>query len=128
MSDFVHEFEITRISAGAKYPDRWRMKYSLAEPYTVRLLFPEHGPEVEWAIDRELLFDGLTRPVGVGDVHVWTSRETYLVSLSTPTMSAVLEADWLNVRAFLAETLVAVPFGSESEHLNLDARLAELLS
>jgi hypothetical protein len=126
MSDFIHEFNIVRVYQGQKYPDRWKMQYSLSEPFTVRLLFPEHGADVVWLVDRELLWEGLSKPAGEGDVHVFTSRDIYVMSISTPEKSVILEANLENVRAFLEDTLAAVPLGTEV--LDLDSELAALFS
>jgi hypothetical protein len=108
------------------------LRYSAADPYAVRAVFSGDGMEVEWVFARELLRNGLTHPVGDGDVHVWpswgTGRELLMISLSSPDGQAVLEAGAEDVRSFLDRTTVVVPDGKESGYLDLEAALARLLA
>ena len=72
------------------------LRYSASDPYAVRAVFSGDGMEVEWVFARDLLRNGLTCPVGDGDVHVWpswgTGRELLMISLTSPDGQAVLEA------------------------------------
>lgn len=108
------------------------LRYSSADPYAVRAVFSGDGMEVEWVFARDLLRNGLARPVGDGDVHVWpnwgTGRELLMISLTSPDGQAVLEAGADDVRAFLDRTAAVVPDGDESIHLDLDSTLTRLLS
>lgn len=108
------------------------LRYSSKDPYAVRAVFTGDGMEVEWVFARELLRNGLMKPVGDGDVHVWptwgTGREVLMISLTSPDGQAVLEAAAGDVRAFLDRTTSVVPEGEESTFLDLDSTLARLLA
>jgi hypothetical protein len=107
------------------------LSYSVDEPYAVTTLFRTSDGDVAWVFGRDLLEDGMTSPVGEGDVAVWPSTATgdriICLSLASPSGSALLEADLMAVRRFLDDSYRLVPLGSESSMLDLDSALAELL-
>ena len=107
------------------------LRYSAADPYAVSAVFSGDGMEVEWVFARDLLRQGLSTPIGDGDVHVWpswgTGRELLMISLTSPDGQAVLEAAAEDVRTFLDRTAAVVPDGQESSHLDLDTALTRLL-
>ena len=106
--------------------------YSAADPYAVRIGFEDSSRKFEWVFARDLLRDGLTTPVGDGDVHVWpswgTGRELLMISLTSPDGQAVLEAVADDVRSFLDRTAAVVEYGVESDFVNLNALVAQLLA
>jgi hypothetical protein len=106
--------------------------YSPADPYAVRVAFHTGGTEiVEWTFARSLLTDGVTHPVGDGDVQVWpattTGQPTVCLSLSSPSGRALFEAPLARVVEFLTDTYALVPTGCESDFVDVDAELALLL-
>jgi len=106
--------------------------YDHADPYAVRVAFHTGGPDVvEWTFARSLLTDGVTRPVGEGDVQVWPShtggKPVVCLSLSSPSGRALFEAPLTELVEFLTKTYAVVPTGSESDHVDVDAELALLL-
>lgn len=112
------------------------LRYESSDPYAVHVGFHTGGGEVvEWTFARQLLTDGVTRPVGEGDVEVWPGAapaggqhgQLVCLSLSSPSGAALFEAPLGRVVEFLAQTYAAVPTGSESEFVDLDAELALLL-
>jgi hypothetical protein len=108
------------------------LSYATSDPYAVRVAFHTgSGEVVEWTFARSLLVDGITRPVGEGDVHVWpaagTRQPMVWLSLSSPSGEAMFEASLPQVVKFLSETNRLVPTGCESDYVDVDAELAALL-
>lgn len=107
------------------------LRYCASDPYAVTVAFRGDGLSVEWVFARDLLLEGLSGPAGKGDVHISpaTRAGTDAVSiwLSSPDGQAVLEADRVDLAAFLDRTTSLVPAGREHEHIDLDAEIATLL-
>jgi len=116
------------------------VQYDSRDPYAVRVAFHTgvdradldgSGEIVEWTFARQLLSDGVARPVGEGDVHVWPAQEgqgpVVWLSLSSPSGTALFEMPLAGLVEFLGRTYAAVPTGCESEFVDLDAELALLL-
>ena len=106
--------------------------YDHGDPYAVRVAFHTGGADiVEWTFARSLLTDGVTRPVGEGDVQVWPShsagKPVICLSLSSPSGRALFEAPLTDLVEFLTKTYAVVPTGSESGFVDVDAELALLL-
>lgn len=109
------------------------IRYDVADPYAVHVSFHTgaDGSTVEWSFARQLLADGATHPVGDGDVKVWPThrddRALICLALSSPSGSALFETSLSEVVEFLTRSYSAVPTGSESDYVDLDAELALLL-
>jgi hypothetical protein len=108
------------------------MRYESSDPYAVQVAFHTGETEVvEWVFARQLLTDGVTHPVGEGDVQVWPShaagRPVVCLALSSPSGRALFEAPLSELVEFLTKTYAAVPTGSESDYVDLDAELSLLL-
>ena len=107
------------------------LSYTRDAPYAVTAAFHTAEGDVTWIFGRDLLCQGLEAPVGEGDVAVWPSdvgdQEALCLSLSSPTGSALLEADIAAVEAFLDLTYVLVPAGTEGNHLDIDAQIDMIL-
>lgn len=108
------------------------LSYEAGDPYAVHVAFHTGATEVvEWVFARQLLTDGVTRPVGEGDVQVWPShsggRPVICLALSSPSGRALFEAPLADLVEFLTKTYAAVPTGSESDYVDLDAELSLLL-
>jgi hypothetical protein len=109
-----------------------RLGYRPADPWAVTAVFRTAEGDVTWVFGRDLLEDGLAGPTGEGDVAVWPGRSEggdaqLFLSLASPSGSALLQADPVEVRAFLDETYRLVPAGTELSFLDLDAELARLV-
>ena len=110
------------------------LSYDPADPYAVTLELSTGTDRgmVAWVFARQLLLDGVTKATGEGDVHVWpvfTGRiPVTFLSLSSPSGSALFEVDMPGLVDFLTRTVALVPAGCESDHVNLDAELAALLT
>jgi hypothetical protein len=107
------------------------LTYSLTDPYAVQVAFHTGGAEVvEWTFARSLLTDGVTHPVGDGDVQVWPAsnagQPTVCLSLSSPAGQALFEASLNGVVEFLTQSYTIVPTGCESDFVDVDAELAAL--
>ena len=107
------------------------LNYDSASPFAVCTVFHTSEGDVTWVFSRDLLEDGLTSPVGQGDVAVWPShtagRRVVCLSLASPSGSALLEAEQADLVEFLDATFVVTPMGTEMDALDVDAELAELL-
>ena len=125
------------VPGGDSLPVDALLRYETADPYAVHVGFHTGGGDVvEWTFARQLLTDGVTRAVGEGDVQVWpaaqadgTARGSQVVciSLSSPSGTALFEAPLGRLVEFLTQTYAAVPTGSESDFVDLDAELALLM-
>ncbi|MEW1773317.1 SsgA family sporulation/cell division regulator [Streptomyces sp. NPDC086777] len=110
------------------------LRYDTDDPYAVRAVFhpPGQGRTVEWFFGRDMLAEALGGRTGRGDVHMWpdvdSGRDVVLVALCSPGGSALLRLPARGVESFLRETWSAVPSGAESDRLDLDAELAQLLA
>jgi hypothetical protein len=109
------------------------LSYSPTDPYAVRVAFHTGSTEVvEWTFARSLLTDGVTHPVGDGDVQVWPvntdGSPKVCLSLSSPSGRALFEAPLPELVQFLTRTYSLVPTGCESDFVDVDSELASLLS
>ena len=116
-------------------PVRAGLSYDAADPYAVSVAFHTGSGStadvVQWTFARELLTEGVTAPVGMGDVRVWPSKSddgpVVCLSLSSPSGRALFEVPEPELIEFLTMTYVAVPTGSEGEQLDLSTELLQLL-
>jgi hypothetical protein len=105
--------------------------YDMTDPYAVRLSLgaPETRP-VNWVFARDLLAEGMRRPAGIGNVLVFPRhrcRPHFIrVILRSSAGVALVEIPASEVAAFLRQTFLLVPSGSESLYIDLDGTVAEL--
>jgi hypothetical protein len=108
------------------------LSYDPADPYAVTATFRSDDDAVAWTFSRDLLDEGLLAPAGEGDVSVWPSSdddgEAICIALSSPFGQALLEAQRHEVEAFIVRSFNSVPRGSETELLNLDEVIDQLLA
>lgn len=130
------ELQLSLVVPGAtSLPVRAGLSYDAADPYAVSVAFHTGSGAtsdvVEWTFARQLLTDGVTSPVGQGDVQVWPStaggEPVVCLSLSSPSGKALFEVPVPELVEFLTMTYAAVPTGAESDHVDVDAELALLL-
>jgi hypothetical protein len=103
------------------------LRYSADDPYAVRLVLLPDGTgdeSVDWLFARSLLTEGLTAPVGQGDVRVQVVGREVAVELAGEA-SVLLPLDGLV--EFLADSYEVVATGSESCAAQLDRELARML-
>jgi hypothetical protein len=116
------------------------LHYSGSDPYAIRMAF-HVGPEdpVEWIFARELLADGITTPVGTGDVQIWPSApaagpggevrgpvSVLNIKLSSLFGEAHFEAPVEVIANFLDRTYSVVRMGQESAVIDIDGELNNL--
>jgi hypothetical protein len=110
--------------------------YSEEDPYAIRIAFHVGLDEpVEWIFARELLSTGIEGEHGLGDVKVWPSAgsESGLpgsvlnIELSSPFGQAHFEAPIKEVSDFLRRTYRIVPVGQETDHVDVESELTDLL-
>jgi hypothetical protein len=116
------------------------LSYSCRDPYAVKIAFHVGTDEpVEWTLARDLLAAALHSREGIGDVQAWPSaasgdrvagigQKVLNIAMTSPFGHAQFEASAAAVDAFLAQTYQVVPHGHESDHMDFDAELTELLS
>jgi hypothetical protein len=121
------------------------MYYSGTDPYAVRMAFHVGTDEpVEWIFARDLLAAGIEARQGEGDVQVWPSAKSCAesegldvagpdlgavlnIELSSPFGQAHFEAPAEAMAAFLRRTYQIVPAGKESDFINIEAELHNLI-
>jgi Streptomyces sporulation and cell division protein, SsgA len=113
-------------------PLRASLCYSARDPYAVRMAFHVGAEDpVEWIFSRDLLSAGLTGPAGEGDVRVWPAQDhgsgVLNIALSSPFGHAHFEAPMTALADFLKKTFRLIAAGRESNFINIDSELDELL-
>ena len=120
-------------ASGQATPLEAELCYDSLDPYAVAACFDTGEARVRWVFARELLASGLYEPTGDGDVHVWPcldarGRAVTIIELSSPDGEALMQARSDDVTAFLRRTEQLVPRGSETELIDIDEAIAQLLS
>ena len=106
--------------------------YDPADPFAVTVTFMTVDGDVVWAFARDLLVRGLSGPAGEGDVHIWPCLDaegcaTVIIELCSPDGELVAQASTRDIYPFLVRTLVAVPAGTETDRIDLDQLVDQLL-
>jgi len=110
--------------------------YSKEDPYAIRIAFHVGLDEpVEWIFARELLSSGIKGREGLGDVVVWPATASadgkpgniLNIELSSPFGQAHFEAPIKEISDFLKKTYAVVPAGDETDFVDVDSELAELI-
>jgi hypothetical protein len=102
------------------------LEYAADDPYAIRVAFHVGDDDpVEWIFAREL------RRVGDGDVQVWpaddVAERSLNLSLSSPFGTAHFEAPLTPLTDFLNRTYEIVAAGRESDFIDIEAELDDLL-
>ncbi|MFE0646926.1 SsgA family sporulation/cell division regulator [Streptomyces sp. NPDC058877] len=106
---------------GPAYRIPVRMRYDNCDPLAVRLVIPlPDGSTNTWCFARELLFNGVGRPCGEGDVTVSPVGQhdggAVLIRLRVNEEEALFVTPGDPLKAFLDRTGALVPFGREEHH------------
>jgi hypothetical protein len=106
--------------------------YSAEDPYAIRVVFEVGTDEpVEWIFARDLLAVGIEGPAGQGDVQVWPvdsdDRDLLNIALSSPFGEAHFELPRSAAAAFLTRTYEVIAPGRETDYVEVDSELDELL-
>ncbi|BBC97881.1 SsgA family sporulation/cell division regulator [Streptomyces griseofuscus] len=139
MNTFVHKTLVVQLHAPgtARFPVLAHLGYDADDPFAVTIVFAHDGHVLaQWRLDREMLAEGLDRPVGVGDVRLRPAdtgmwHELRLEFLGEPRpdggrQRAVVHAWAPAVAMFLRETREIVPPGREQAPV--DELLADILA
>ncbi|WP_110205679.1 SsgA family sporulation/cell division regulator [Nocardioides daejeonensis] len=107
--------------------------YEARDPYAVSLSFGTMTGDIVWTFGRDLLREGLGGPVGIGDVRIWPGvdllgRPCLMVEFRSPDGELLVETPSEPVRDFLERTFEVVPTGAESQSLDVDAIIDQLLT
>ncbi|MFE0367994.1 SsgA family sporulation/cell division regulator [Streptomyces tendae] len=138
MNTAVHKTMVVQLQAGDtadRFPVLAHLAYDAADPFALTVLFSHDGRVLaRWTLDREMVAEGLTRPVGVGDVRLrpesrgmWDELRIELLGddrADGARHRAVVFVWAAAVEAFLRETHAVVPPGRE--RVGVDDFLAEL--
>lgn len=101
------------------------------DPFAVTTAFPIDSGRIIWRYARDLLCHGVVEPTGDGDVRVRPQvgadgDAQVVIELSSPDGHLEAEAPASEVISFVQRSMVRVPSGTESEHLDLDGLIARL--
>ena len=105
--------------------------YDAADPWAVTITFGQRDEQVAWVVARDLLVQGLTEPVGEGDVQVWPSidehgRAAVVIEFRPPAGHLATQLGTHELYRFLSHTQTVVPSGTES--IDLDELVEVLLA
>ncbi|MFF2545007.1 SsgA family sporulation/cell division regulator [Kitasatospora sp. NPDC058063] len=110
-----------------------RLAYRGDDPFAVTLEFLGHATEAgTWHFARELLWEGLHRPTGLGDVRIWPpctchARTSLRVMLRNQADIALLDLPTRQVRRWLRrESFALVPQGTEHTLIDWAAEFDDL--
>ncbi|WP_217139992.1 SsgA family sporulation/cell division regulator [Streptomyces sp. AC627_RSS907] len=139
MNFLVHKTLVVQLQAGGadRFPVLAHLSYDAADPFAVTVVFSHDGRVLaRWTLDREMVGEGLVRPVGMGDVRLspesrgrWGELRIELLSDARPDGSrhrAVVLVWAAAVEAFLRETHAVVRPGNEK--VRVDDFLAEIMA
>lgn len=134
----VHKTLVMQLTAGSsdRFPVLTHLSYDASDPFAVAVSFSHEGRVLaRWSLDREMLAEGVRRPVGEGDVRLrpqstgrWQELRMEFFGDPHPDGSrhhAVILAWAPAVMSFLHETYEVVAPGRESVHV--DDFLAEVI-
>ncbi|GGV81919.1 SsgA family sporulation/cell division regulator [Streptomyces griseoloalbus] len=130
---------VVELQAGAadRFPVLAHLSYDPSDPFAVTVVFSHDGRVLaRWQLDREMITEGLTRPVGIGDVRLrpesrGAGRELRMEFLGEAhgdggRHHAVVFAWAETIGAFLHETRRMVAPGCEE--VRVDDFLADVLA
>ncbi|ANZ34860.1 hypothetical protein BBK82_00960 [Lentzea guizhouensis] len=110
---------------GAGAPVDTEMVYSADDPFAVTMHFHAGGAVSTWIMGRDLLWDGLSRPAGKGDVRVRPSGRAVVLELVSDRHVTVFRVPASTLRKFLDASHRLVSPGTE--HFDADAFLSTVL-
>lgn len=123
--------ELSLVEPADTLPLQAELRYETSDPFAVALLLGADLPDddvIEWIFSRSLLASGLSDLSGQGDVRIEpVGRDSVHIELSSPSGRAVLAINRNVIVSFLTQTCLLVAPGTESDHLDIDAELTQLL-
>ena len=117
---------------GPALPTPIRLAFDPRDPLVVAVtLRPGQETAATCRISRDLLWDGVLKPSGIGDVHVRPTpagnRLLVRIRATSDTSQASVEMDLPAVEQWLLDTYDTVPYGEELLTLDWEALVANLL-
>lgn len=138
MNSLVHHTLVVQLQAGEvdRCPVFAHLEYDAADPFALTVVFSHDGHVLaRWALDREMVAEGLRRPVGIGDVRLRPESRGSLDELRMEFLGdpradggrhhAVVFAWAPAVAEFLRQTHAVVPPGREE--FRVDDFLTEVI-
>jgi hypothetical protein len=138
VNPLVHSTLVVQLQADgtARCPVLAHLSYDAGDPFAVTAVFSHDGRVLaRWRLDRDMLAEGLRRPVGIGDVRfepsatgMWEELRMEFLGDTRPEGGrhhAVVFAWAPALAAFLRQTRNAVPPGDEE--VRVDDFLAQVL-
>lgn len=108
------------------------LTYSLDDPFAVSVTFRTGDGDITWTFARDLLERGMTESAGEGDINVRPGHPSrgpvVMLTLSSPSGAAQIEAPRHEIADFVAETYRVCPADSEWMYLDLDRTIDDLLA
>lgn len=101
--------------------------YRAEDPYAITVSVRRGDTSVNFTLSRDLLNEGLAGSVGEGDVWITSDPGSVSVHAFHEGAAFELQCSRYGVETFLAHTFGAVPAGTESDHLDLDGFLQDIL-
>ncbi|MFJ8543414.1 SsgA family sporulation/cell division regulator [Streptomyces sp. NPDC093586] len=139
MNSLVHKTLVVQLQTGDadRFPVLAHLSYDPADPFALTVVFSHDGRVLaRWTLDREMVGEGLVRPVGVGDVRLrpvgrgmWEELRMEFLGDHRPDGErhrAVVFVWATAVAAFLRETHGVVRPGEEE--VRVDDFLADLMA
>jgi hypothetical protein len=107
------------------------LSYDITDPYAIRFAVSTGDAPDQWAVGRDLLSEGLTRPVGEGEARVWPSqfgpRPVLWIQFGRRQRTALIELMADDLQEFIDESYKLVPIGTEPLQVDMDTLLKELI-
>lgn len=109
-----------------------QFRYHSGDPFSVTVTLVDGGG-ASWELARTVLVQGVTGVAGAGQARVWpivndAGRSLVVLHLESPQGELVAEVLTTQLDRFLGRTTALVPLGTESDLLDLDALVEQLLT
>jgi hypothetical protein len=108
------------------------LHYDMHDPFAVTVEFRSGVSRISWVFSRDLLAEGLFTQCGDCDVRIWPfvdpiGNAVVVIHLSSPQGEALLQARSSEVCEFIQASRQIVAPGTESDLVDLDSVIANLL-
>ena len=123
---------LVRCLAPVEGMQRVELTYDTSDPFSVTVALAGVGG-ARWELARTVLVQGVTGVAGAGHARVWpivndAGRSLVVLHLESPQGELVAEVLTTRLDHFLGRTTALVPLGTESELLDLDTVVEQLLT
>ncbi|MGH3567987.1 MAG: SsgA family sporulation/cell division regulator [Pseudonocardia sp.] len=116
---------------GQPAPVVTRWSYTAADPFAVTLAVRTRKDRwIEWLVARDLIVEGLTGPVGHGDIRMSPQEvqgyDIVEIEIRSTDGRAVFEVDRDLLRHFVNASTEIVALGDELAHVDLDCEIEKI--